>query len=513
LSNQANRGLGIESSDEAPPRAGFIGANEMTSDEVRRGAAAGAVLEGVRGIAIRVVGLLGNVVLARLLLPEDFGLIAFAVSVTFVASALSDSGIGAGLIRRNDPPTPQELRCVVGFQLVASGALVLIVALIALPLGRSGGVAALMVASLPLVAFRSPGALLFERQLRYRPLVVLEFTETLAFNAFAISTVVLGAGAWGMAAAASFRTLVGALGMIAISPAGLIIPTFRLKPLRPLLAFGVQLQAVNFVLVARGLVLNAGIAVVGGLTVLGLWAIADRFISVLALVLQSLLRVSFPMMSRLIAAGEDTRELVTRNVGLVTFAVGFMGCALVGAGSAFMPALLGDTYADATVVLPSACLALVVNVPVNVVVGGYLFAKGRPGSVLVPVIAHSLVWYAVAFPLLPLIGVAAVGIGSLAGSVVGAMLLVRAAEDVDPRALMGATWRPLLASVVAGASGLGGSEFAGGGLAGILAGGVGAATVFLASMVIVDKTLVWRVGGLAKFAVREATGTAQRAAG
>ena len=102
--------------------------------------------------------------------------------------------------------------------------------------------------------------------------------------------------------------------MIVISPAGLVVPRFHLKPLRPLLAFGAQFQAVGFVLVVRGLVLNAGVAAVGGFRLLGLWAIAERFVSVLALVLESLWRVSFPMMSRLISAGEDVRELVARNV-------------------------------------------------------------------------------------------------------------------------------------------------------------------------------------------------------
>ena len=89
-----------------------------------------------------------------------------------------------------------------------------------------------------------------------------------------------------------------------------------------------------------------------------------------------------------------------------------------------MPTLLGQKYAAAAVVLPPAALALVVNVPVGVAVGSYLYAQGRAGAVLVPVIVHSLVWYAVTFALLPLIGVAAVGIGSLAGGAAGAALLV-----------------------------------------------------------------------------------------
>lgn len=495
----------MESSGDVPSQAASDVVTGMTSDEVRRRAAAGAVTVGMRGIAIRVVGLLGNVVLARLLLPEDFGLIAFAASVTFFASAVADSGLGAGLIRRKAPPTHQELSSLAGFQLLASSAFALVVALIALPLGRSGAVAAVMVASLPLIAFRTPGALLLERQLRYRPVIVVELVETLAFNAFAITTVALGAGVWGMATAATFRTLVGALCMIALSPAGLVVPRFHLQPLRPLLAFGAQFQAVGFVLVARGLVLNAGVAAVGGLRLLGLWAIAERFLSVLALVLESLWRVSFPMMSRLIAAGEDARALVARSMALVTFAVGFLGCVLVGAGPALMPTLLGDEYAAAALVLPPACLSLVLNVPVGVVVGGYLYAQGRADAVLLAAIVHSLLWYAVAFPLLPLIGVAAVGVGSLAGGVSGAVLLVRAAGDVDARALVRESWRPFLATVIAGAAGLGVAELTGDGVPGILAGGIGAAGVFLASVMTLDRVLVARVRGLLGLAVREAS--------
>jgi O-antigen/teichoic acid export membrane protein len=299
--------------------------------------------------------------------------------------------------------------------------------------------------------------------------------------------------------------------MIAISPAGLVAPRFHLTPLRPLLAFGAQFQAVGFVLVARGLVLNAGVAAIGGLRLLGLWAIADRFLSVLALVLESLWRVSFPMMSKLIATGEDVRGLVARNVALVTFAIGLMGCVLVGAGPAMMPTLLGEKYADAAVVLPAACLALVLNVPVGAVVGGYLYAKGRPGAVLVPAVAQSLIWYAVAFPLLPLIGVAAVGVGSLAGGAAAAVLLAWAVDDISAKALLRESWRPGFASVIAGAAGLGAAEIVGRGVPGILAGGIGAGAVFFAGMMILDKVLVSRVRGLLRLAVREASARAAEA--
>ncbi len=85
-------------------------------------------------------------------------------------------------------------------------------------------------------------------------------------------------------------------------------------------------------------------------------------------------------------------------------------------------------------------------------------------------------------------------------------------DDLDGGALVRESWRPLIASVISGAAGLGGAEVAGDGVLGIVAGGIGAAAVFLAGMVILDKTLVSRVLSLLRLAVRESSGAAARAA-
>jgi O-antigen/teichoic acid export membrane protein len=477
---------------------------DSTAADVRRRAAAGAVMVALRGMGVRVFGLIGNVVLARLLVPEDFGLIAVALTITFFASNVADAGLGAGLIGRSSPPTREELRSVAGFQLLMTIAFTLITGAASLALGRTGLIATVMVSSLILTVFRTPGALVLERDLRYGPLVVIEVAETLAFNAFAIAAVALGAGVWGMAAALLFRAAVGAVAMVAMSPVGLILPSARLSPIKPLLAFGSRFQAVGFALIARGLGLNAGVAAIGGLRLLGLWAIADRFLSVLALITESLWRVSFPMLSRLMESGEDVRALLARNVALVTFAVGLLGCLLVGAGPALMPSLLGHAYAGAAVVLPPACLALVLTVPVTTVIGGYLYAQGRAGAVLAPVVAQSLVWFAVTFPLLPLIGLMAVGVGSMIGAAVGSAMLVRAAHDVDPRSLVGESWRAVLASVMAGGVGFAGAHLAGQGAAGIVVGGGSAAMVFALAMLLMDRALTARVVRMLRFAMREA---------
>jgi hypothetical protein len=96
----------------------------------------------------------------------------------------------------------------------------------------------------------------------------------------------------------------------------------------------------------------------------------------------------------------------------------------------------------------------------------------------------------------------AVGVGSLAGETAGAVLLVRAARDVDAGALVRATWRSILVTLAAGGAGLAASDATGGGVPGIVAGGGTAATVFLAGMLIVDRSLVKRARELLLLALR-----------
>lgn len=475
---------------------------EISVAEARRRAASGAVLVGARGIAIRAVGLAGNVVLARLLVPADFGLISFAASAAFFASSFADFGLGAGLIRRPEVPTRAELAAVAGFEVAAAAVLVVVVALLGLPFGRAGAVATVMVASVLLTGFRAPGALLLERTLSYRPLVIVEFVETVAFNAFAIVAVALGAGVWGLAIASIFRAVVGAALMTAVSPVGFVVPRLTVRLLRPLLSFGAQFQAVDTVLVTRGLLLSTGVAAVGGLRVLGLWAIADRFLSVLSLVIESLWRVSFPLMSRLLAQEHDVRQIVRRNLALVTFAIGLIASALAGSARALVPTLLGARYADAASAIPPACLGLLVTVPAGVVLGGYLFARGHARNVLIAALLQSAVWYAFAFALLPSLGVAAIGLGSLAGSVAGTTALLCSVGELGGYRVLSASWRTIAASLAAGTAGFAVAGL--GGVAGLVAGGVVSVVAFLAMLGFADLPLLVRARGLATLAIRDA---------
>jgi O-antigen/teichoic acid export membrane protein len=220
-----------------------------------------------------------------------------------------------------------------------------------------------------------------------------------------------------------------------------------------LLSFGLQFQAVALSLVFRGLGLNVGISIAGGLAILGIWSIAERFLAIPSLLLESAWRVSFPMMSRLLGAGEDATGILERNVALLALAMGALATGLVSSAPAIIPALLGSRWAPAADVLPPACLGLMISTPFGVVLSGYLFAMRNAGAVLLASVAATVAWYATTFPLVPALGATAVGIGALVAGLAGAVLLVRASAPLSGSTAIAAVVRPVLAAIAG--SGLG----------------------------------------------------------
>jgi O-antigen/teichoic acid export membrane protein len=415
-------------------------------DDLKARTSAGLFIVATRGLAILVVGFGGNVVLARLLTPHDFGTVAIGMSFVLFAGMLSDGGLGAGLIRRAEPPEKEELQALTALQLTVTTVLALVIAAAAAPFGRIGWVTALMVSSMPLVALQFPGRIVLERSLSYRPLAMVEVAQVLTYYAWAMGLVVAGAGVWGLASATVAMRAAAALIMARVSPVGLVRPRFSWRRVRPLIGFGVRFQATSATWLIRDQGLNAGIAAIESVATLGLWSLARRLLEIPFLLLGTIWRVSFPAMSQLLAAKEDAAPLMERAVGIAAIGSGIILTGLAGSAPGLIPGLFGEQWRDASAVLPGACLGLGIGGTISVATQGYLYAVGDASAVMRAVIFQTITLFAVTLPLLPVLGVSAVGLGLLISSVVDAVLLRRATlRWIDVRLV-----RPLLLTVLIG---------------------------------------------------------------
>jgi O-antigen/teichoic acid export membrane protein len=479
---------------------------ELPHEELRRRAASGVFIVATRGVAILLLGFAGSVVVARLLTPHDFGVIAIGMSFVYFISTIADGGLGAALIRRPEPPAREELQALLALQLAVTVALAVAAAVIAWSFfGSEGLVIALMISSMPIVMLQFPGRILLERTLSYRPLAVVEVSQVLVYQAWAIGFVVAGFGVWGLASATVAMRVAGAVVMAVVCPAGILRPRFGWHRIRSLVGFGSRFQAANATALVQEQGLNVSIAAFGSVSTLGLWSLARRVMEVPMVLFDSLWRVSYPTMAHLLAAKRDVARLLERAVGMAAVASGIILTGLAGSSPGLIPGLFGEQWRPAATVLPIACLALAIGGPLSVATVGYLYAVGDASAVLRAHVLRALTLFIVALPLLPVLGARAAAIGWLASSVADAAVLTSAARRSTDAALVSAMRTPTLTFIVSAAIGWAIADLEGADLASGLVGGACSVLVFVLILFIVRRTLLEDIFHLAVSSVSRAS--------
>jgi O-antigen/teichoic acid export membrane protein len=418
-------------------------------------AARGALVVGVRGAASRLVALAGTIVFARTLSTEDFGVFAFGATLLISISALVQAGLGAGLIRRPTEPTEAELQTVVAVNgMLLLGCAIVVTAVCAIIGGRAIAIA-LMIASIPVTAFRAPGVVAFERSLTYRPLAVVEISETVALYGVGAVLVAAGMGLTGIAVAATVRAVGGTLLMVRASCYGIVRPNLSRPVARDLAGFASRYQGLALVNFVRDQSINVAIATVGGAAMLGAFAIASRVLQAPQILLEALFRVSYPAMSRLKEYGEDGRNVLERTVKAVALGTGLIVAPLCAASAPLVPEVFGERWSAAASVIPPVSLGLMIGGPVAVAAAGYLFAVDAGGVAVRSAVLHTIAWFVVAVPLLIPLGVVAAGLGTLAASIVEALVLGRAARRRTGARILGALLIPVLTATASAGAGAG----------------------------------------------------------
>lgn len=480
----------------------IVESTQLGAEEIRERAAAGVGLIGVQGVLLRLVGLAANVVLARLLLPEDFGLLAFGLTLMTFGSYVADAGIAAALVRRPEPPTRADLGAFLALQLGISTVFAVAAAALAAPFGEDGLLVAVMMLSLPLVTMRVPGAIVLERSLSYRPLALVAICETLVFYGWSVSTVALGWGVWGVATATVVRAAAASILMAVIAPVGFVLPRPSWRRVRGLLAFGARFQAAGLGLVLREQGLNTATAAIAGLATLGLWSLVTKVLVAPFILFTSLWRVSFPAMARLIEVGEDPGPVIERSVARVCLATGLVLTGLVGSAPALIPLVFGDKWSGAAAAVPWASLGLMVSGPVSVAATGFLYAIGDASTPIRSIVLNSLAFAAVALPLLPWLGVIALGLGWMASALVEAIVLGRAVSRETGARLFPPLVVPLACAATASAAGWVSSSALGQTPTSAMAGVAVAESLYVGALLVLSRPLLRDTAGVTRRVVR-----------
>jgi O-antigen/teichoic acid export membrane protein len=367
-----------------PPDGGPPPAPGRRPTDLRRKAAAGAVWAFVETWGRQLLLLALFAVLARLLGPEAYGLVALATAVTTAADMLiTNGGWSEALIQRRDLE-PAHLDAVFWFGLAGSAALALAAVAAAGPLARLFDEPRLedlvrwLSLTLPLYgAVIVPGALL-RREFDFAPHTARALLAPTAAGAVAVPMALQG---YGVSSLVAYHLTQAAVTAAVLWRAQRWRPSLRFSPehFRELLPYVAGITGERVIGVADNLLPRLAIGYVLGPAPLGQYAAARRvadFLFTLATV--PLSRVALPSFASL---GEDPERLRRalraggELAGLFAFPC-FLGVAVVAPD--LMPAVFGPAWAPSAAVVQVLALVGLVT-PFNQLSVVLLQGVGRVG--------------------------------------------------------------------------------------------------------------------------------------
>lgn len=287
-------------------------------------------------------------VLARLVTPAEFGLVAATIITITFSEILADCGIGAALIQR-PRLTPEHIRCAFTLTVLLSIVVWIVVALSAPAVAavlRLPALTPLMrVASLTFVVRSlTVGDFLLARRMQFRALATIELTSYVGYAVVAVTLAARGWNAWALVYGQVAQTVIYTSLVWMVSPHPWK-PYLARGPVRDLAGFGgghflarigdwVAMQGDNFV-VGRTL----------GAASLGLYARSFAMMSLPAnLFGQVANEVLFPAMASVQHDRDKLRTAYRHSVGVLALLALPASLVVAILGDATVRVLLGPTW-------------------------------------------------------------------------------------------------------------------------------------------------------------------------
>lgn len=277
---------------------------DRTSGSLRQDAAQGVVWTVASKWGSRLLSVFVLVVLARLLSPEDFGLVALASVVTAFVALIRDQGFAQALVQRSELEA-EHLDTSFWMGVGMGTVLMLVLQVFASPLAALLGesevepVLRWLSLTFPVAGARTTAAALLARRMEFKVLATRNMAGMVAGGVVGVSMAAAGAGVWSLVGQALTETLVQSL-MLATAVKWCPRFCFSYRHFRDLFGFSINIlgiQALNLVF-RRGDDLLIGMVL--GPRALGLYTVAYQLLRVvIELFVETISAVTLPIFSRL----------------------------------------------------------------------------------------------------------------------------------------------------------------------------------------------------------------------
>lgn len=296
-----------------------------------------------------LVQMVVSIIVARRLMPEDFGVMAILTFFTSVALTIVDSGFSQTLIRKREP-SDSDYRSVFLFNVVVALVLYFVLWALAAPIARFYGhsvikdVAPVLFLLLPINSLCVVQTVMFTREFRFKLLSNIVFFASLVSGVVAVAMAVAGCGIWALVAQRLLQ-----MGIKAV--AFWLIRRWRvrggvsLSALREMAPFSLRLLATDLIASIYNNVAQLFVGKIYSTASLGYYSQAQKLkdLAVISTV-QSVQGVTYPALSKLSADEEKFSAGYERIVRLLSFVLFPAMLGLVAISSDMFMLLLGERW-------------------------------------------------------------------------------------------------------------------------------------------------------------------------
>ena len=367
---------------------------ETKFEEIQRKSARGIKWQGMAEVFMRLLQFMVTIVLARLLMPRDFGLISVALIFTQLAFAVFDLGFSAALVQKKEVEE-RHLSTTFVVNIISAFVFTLLVFSLSSAIASYFGyrqlksILRLMTLIFFFYAFSSVPRVLLMRSLRFKRLSSLQAGSTVVYGVVGIGLAWAGWGVWSIVFASLCEQFVLTL-LLNIFSFWRIKWKFDKDAFKELAGFGGRVLGTRISAYFNNNIPNFVIGKWLGAQQLGYFSIAYQLTEFpVQRISKNILKVMFPAFSKLQDSAEEYNRLLLKVIyylALLVFPI-FTGLILIA--PYFVQIFYGERWLAA--IVPIQLLSVVGLIRSYWVINSLVFlSKGRPAVELKINIVYAL---------------------------------------------------------------------------------------------------------------------------
>ena len=350
-----------------------------------------AVLRGVfwkfaERVAAQLVSLIVSVILARLLSPSEYGIIAIVTVFIAIANVFVTGGFGAALIQKKDTDA-LDYDSVFYFTLGFTFLLYLILFFLAIPISRFYEIPLLkpvlrvLALSLPILGINSIQQAYISRRMEFKKFFQATIIGTLISAVVGIVMAFCGFGVWALVAQSLTNNVVDTI-VLQLSIDWRPAKSFSLVRIRSLLSYGWKLLAQSLIVQLYGSLRSLMIGKIYTTSDLAYYTKGNQFPDLIAINIDTAINTAlFPAMSRAQESVQTVKNMARKTTQITSYIMSPVLVGFMAAAEPFIHILLTDKWLPAVPFLRIECIILLFRVPQTAILQA-IKAVGKSDTVL-----------------------------------------------------------------------------------------------------------------------------------